>query len=137
MKKFHTLIITISLLLLWGCEEKYPVYSSFADNDRRSFPKCLHYAIFDPKDKKALESSFGIADSESCEYRVELIKYHVGNCNNPIVKSTGSDFYGYIRVEIRKGFKIQYKIQSDYKSDKEAAFSRVMMEIKKQRSESL
>jgi len=59
-----------------------------------------------------------------------LTKYHVGSCNNPIVKSTGSDFDGYVRIEIKKGFKCYYKVQSDYKSDVDAAFERVLKKVK-------
>ena len=77
-----------------------------------------------------IEKSFGIEEDEACPYRVELIKYHIGNCNNPIVKSVGSDFDGYIRIEIKKGFKCYYKVQSDFKNDENAAFERVLKKIK-------
>jgi hypothetical protein len=113
-----------------GCKEEFPVYSTFCDGNSTAFPDCLHYTVFDVKDKKALEVSFGIAHSDQCTYRVELIKYHVGSCNNPVVKSRGSDFNGYVRVEIKKGFKCYYKIQSDYKDDVNAAFDRVLKRVK-------
>jgi hypothetical protein len=113
-----------------GCKEEFPVYSTFCDQNSTVFPNCLHYTVFDVKDKKALEASFGIDNSEQCAYRVELIKYHVGSCNNPVVKSMGSDFNGYVRIEIKKGFKCYYKIQSDYKYDVDAAFARILKKVK-------
>jgi len=117
------------LLLLAGCKEEFPTYASFCSQEERIFP-CLHYAVFDVKDKQRLQNAFGIVDTENCPYRVELIKYHVGCCNNPVVKSTGGDFNGYVRVEVKKGFKCYYKIQSDYKDDVNAAFERVLEKAK-------
>ena len=52
---------------------------------------------------------------------------------NPIVKSIGSDFDGYIRIEIKKGFKCYYKVQSDFKSDENAAFERVLKKIENEK----
>jgi hypothetical protein len=84
----------------------------------------------DKKDKEILEQYFKLKNDTSCPYRVELTKYHVGSCNNPVVKSIGSDFNGYIRIEIKKGFKCYYKVQSDYKDDADAAFERVLKRVK-------
>ncbi len=131
MRRFnHSFFFLCTLLLMTGCKEEFPVYSTFCDQNSTVFPDCLHYTVFDVKDKKALEASFGIDNSEQCAYRVELIKYHVGSCNNPVVKSMGSDFNGYVRIEIKKGFKCYYKIQSDYKDDVNAAFDRVLKRVK-------
>jgi hypothetical protein len=93
-------------------------------------PKCLHYAILDKQDKDIVQKYFAVADDTTCSYRVELTKYHVGACNNPVVKSIGSDFDGYVRIEIKKGFKCYYKVQSDYKNDVDSAFERVLKKAK-------
>ncbi len=124
------LLSLLGLLLFAGCQEDFPTYSTFCDQEAMSPPKCLHYAILNKQDKILLEKYFGVEDNAKCSYRVELTKYHVGNCNNPIVKSTGSDFDGYVRIEIKKGFKCYYKVQSDYKSDVDAAFERVLKKAK-------
>ena len=79
-----------------------------------------------------METILGYPNSPDCPYRLELIKYQVKTCNNPVVKSVGSDFNGYVRIEIKKGFKCYYKIQSDYKHDANAAFGRVLKEAKKE-----
>jgi hypothetical protein len=60
---------------------------------------------------------------------VELTRYHIGACDNPAVKSLGSDFNGYVRLEIKKSFKCHYKVQSDFKNDEDAAFERVLKKI--------
>jgi hypothetical protein len=127
MKK--TLFILSLLLLLSGCKEEFPTYASFCSQERKNFD-CLHYAVLDTKDKERLQNAFGMADTKTCPYRVELTKYHVGCCNNPVVKSIGGDFNGYVRVEVKKGFKCYYKIQSDYKDDADAAFERVLKKVK-------
>jgi len=117
-------------LFFAGCQEDFPTYSTFCDQKTMTAPKCLHYAILDKQDKDILQKLFAVVDDPTCSYRVELTKYHVGSCNNPIVKSTGSDFDGYVRIEIKKGFKCYYKVQSDYKNDVDAAFDRVLKKAK-------
>ena len=130
MYVFKLLLVLFGLLFFTGCQEDYPVYSTFCDQQTVSPPTCLHYAVLDKQAKDILEKHFAVKDDPKCVYRVELTKYHVGSCNNPIVKSTGSDFDGYIRIEIKKGFKCYYKIQSDYKHDADAAFERVLKRSK-------
>lgn len=130
-RKRYFFYVAVAMVLL-GCKEKYPVYSSFCEESGSSALPCLHYAVYNPKDKAAIEQAFGMKDTPECEYRVELTKYHVSNCNNPVVKSIGSDFDGYVRLEIKKGFKCYYKVQSDYKNDAEAAFERVLKQSKKE-----
>jgi hypothetical protein len=82
-------------------------------------------------DNQQIQDAFGIEDNTSCPYSVTLTRYHIGQCDNPIVKSVGGDFNGYVRVEVKKGFKCYYKVQSDFKHDDTAAFERVLKKIKK------
>ena len=123
-------------LILWGLlmySKRYQTKQdlfTFCNEKSMTPPKCLHYAVLDKEDKTLLEKHFGVIDDPTCSFRVELTKYHADNCNNPIVKSTGSDFDGYVRIEIKKGFKCYYKIQSDYKNDADAAFERVLKKVK-------
>ena len=124
-------LFSLLLLSLVGCKEKFPTYSSFCSQEKTTFG-CLHYAVLDSKDKQKLENTFDIKNSSSCPYRVELTKYHVGNCNNPVVKSVGGDFNGYVRVEVKKAFKCYYKVQSDFKDDARAALERVLKRIKEE-----
>jgi hypothetical protein len=87
MQLFRFFLSVFGLLLFAGCQEDFPTYSTFCDQETMSSPKCLHYAVLDKKDKDVLEKHFGVIDDPKCSYRVELTKYHVGSCNNPIVKS--------------------------------------------------
>jgi len=130
MQLFKLFLSIFGILLFAGCQEDFPTYSTFCNEKTMIPPECLHYAVLNKQDQALLERHFGVADDPKCSYRVELTKYHVGNCNNPIVKSTGSDFDGYVRIEIKKGFKCYYKVQSDYKNDADAAFERVLKKVK-------
>jgi hypothetical protein len=126
---YRYLLLPLLLFLFGGCKEEYPVYAAFSEQHSTTFPKCLHYTMMNNADKRAVEQRFGLKDDKSCPYHAQLTKYYVGACDNPAVKSLGSDFNGYIRIEIKKGFKCYYKIQSDYKNDAEAAFERVLKKI--------
>jgi len=130
MQYFRLFLSIFGILLFAGCQEDFPTYSTFCNEKTMTPPECLHYAVLNKQDKALLEKYFGVAEDPKCAYRVELTKYHVGSCNNPIVKSTGSDFDGYVRIEIKKGFKCYYKVQSDYKNDVDAAFERVLKKVK-------
>ncbi|MEA3419743.1 MAG: hypothetical protein U9Q90_10145 [Campylobacterota bacterium] len=137
MRLTKTFIPLLGFLLFFaGCREDFPTYSTFCDQSTAvhttGAPKCLHYAVLNTRDKALLEKCFGIVDDPECDYRLELTRYHVSDCNNPVVKSVGSDFDGYIRIEIKKGFACYYKVQSDFKSDEEAALERVLVRFKKE-----
>ncbi len=125
------LLLLSSLFIMTGCKEELPTYSTVSQGNTLSF-QCLKYSVFDISDKNLLEHSFGMKNDQQCDYRVELVKYHVGKCDNPVLKSVGSDFNGYVRVEVKKGFNCYYKIQSDYKYDVNAAFERVLKRIEKE-----
>jgi len=115
---------------LIGCEEKFPVYTAFSEQNVTDVG-CLHYATMNVHDQKHIELALKRPHMKECSYHLHLIKYHVGECNNSVVKSLGSDFDGYIRIEVRKGFNVFYKVQSDFKNDSNAAFERVLKQMAK------
>lgn len=132
MKSIAILLI-FSVLLLVGCKEDYPVYSSFCEQDKKDFPKCLRYAVLNAEDKRVIENAFGMKEDVSCPYRVELTRYHTGLCDNPATKISRKDFNGYVRIEVKKSFKCYYKVQSDFKNDENAALERVLQKVKDER----
>ena len=126
MKQIILLFIAI---ILGSCQEDFPIYDKFCTTKKKSI-NCLSYDILmQDSDKIRVQNAFGFENNKSCEYRVQLLKYHIGDCNNPIVKSVGSDFNGYIRVTISKGMNCYYKVQSDFKDDENGAFERVLEKI--------
>jgi len=116
-------------LILVGCKEEFPTYASSISTPSQTF-HCLNYMGLNSKDKQQLQNTFNIEDNSSCPYVLTLTRYYVGKCNNPEVKSVGGDFHGYARVEVKKGFKCYYKVQSDFKHDATAAFERVLKKVK-------
>ncbi len=113
-----------------GCKEDFPTYASTSTTPSKTFP-CLHYMVLNTHDKQRLQNAFGIEENATCPYTVSLTRYHVGACDNPVVKSVGGDFNGYVRIEVKKGFKCYYKVQSNFKHDVSAAFERILEKIKK------
>jgi hypothetical protein len=122
-------ISSLLLFFLIGCKEDFPTYASPITTPTKNFT-CLNYIGLNNTDKQQLQNAFGLDDNSSCAYRVNLTRYYVGKCDNPVVKSVGGDFNGYIRVEVKKGFKCYYKVQSDFKHDAVAAFDRVVEKVK-------
>ncbi len=125
-----TIFSTLLLFATTGCKEDFPVYSKFLNEPNSSNIKCLNYLVFNDIDKKLLEDNFGLKDDNSCSYGVVLTKYRLASCQNPMAKSLGSDFNGYIRIEVKKGLKSYYKVQSNYKNDQNTAYERVLNKIK-------
>lgn len=115
----------VSALLVTGCEETFPVYAAFEKQDMQRFA-CLDYMVVDDALRSRIVSALQKPHDSGCEYKLQFIEYHVGKCDNPVVKSMGSDFDGYVRIEVRKGFDIYYKVQSDFKNDPEAALKRIL-----------
>ena len=117
------------LLVIAGCKEDFPTYVSPLTTPSKTL-QCLHYMALNHLDKQQIQNAFGIEDNATCPYTVTLTRYYVGQCDNLVVKSVGGDFNGYVRIEVKKGFKCYYKVQSDFKHDDTAAFSRVLEKIK-------
>ena len=130
MRLFRYFSFTLFLLFLPGCTEDFPVYATFCHASAEK-PHCLKYPGIPLDDKVLLEKALGLKEDNTCPYTLKLTKYRIGSCNNPVVKSIGSDFDGYVRIEILKSFKCHYKVQSDYKNDQQAALKRVLERAKK------
>lgn len=124
------IFVAVLALFVSGCEEKLPVYAAFEKGEGVAL-ECLAYGAMDNAERQRIEAALRIPRKPQCSYKLQLIHYRVGKCDNPVVKSTGSDFDGYVRIEVRKGFDLLYKVQSDFKNDPEAAFERVLERAKK------
>ena len=70
--------------------------------------------------------------TDDCPYRIEGEIYRTAKCNSIEAKSIGTDFNGYVRLNILYGNKCIYKIQSDFKNDEDGAISRVLETLKKE-----
>ncbi|MEA3492466.1 MAG: hypothetical protein U9R27_11260 [Campylobacterota bacterium] len=119
------------LLLLSGCED-YPVYSGYLTDKKDLSLPCITIDTFDPKLTKPLKKNFESISSKSCNYHLNGYIHHVDSCSNPQVKSLGADFNGYIRLKIFDGNRSIYRIQSDFKSDEDAALKRIIKQMKEE-----
>jgi hypothetical protein len=127
---YRTVFSFLLLVIITGCKEEFPTYSTSISTPTHIFP-CLRYIGLSKGDNYRVQQAFGLENNDTCTYTVTLTRYTIGRCNNPVVKSVGGDFNGYVRIEVKKGFKCYYKIQSDFKHDATAAFERILNEIKK------
>ena len=124
------ILLSLCLLLLaTGCKEEFPTYATSISTPSQTFT-CLNYMGLNSSDKQTLRKTLDIKNNTQCPYVLNLTRYHVGKCDNPIVKSVGGDFNGYVRIEVKKGFKCYYKVQSDFKYDDISAFERVLKKVK-------
>jgi hypothetical protein len=121
MRKLYLLT---PMILFLGCEERFEVYTQGKENTSKI--NCLRYDVGEKLEKEMMLKALKFQDDPTCEYSINLTKYHVKSCNNPQTKSLGADFDGYVRVEILKNDETIYKAQSDFKSDEIGAFKRVL-----------
>jgi len=128
----NRLLLPLCLLIFLGCEEKFPVYKQFCQTETKPTLTCLRYdALMDKSDQNRIEKALGFKHDPNCKNLLQLTKYYVGECNNPLVKSIGGDFNGYVRIQINRGMKCYYKVQSDFKNDMQAAYERVLIQSQK------
>ncbi len=111
-----------------GCESRNPVYSKFYNDNNISLPlSCVKVnidndIILSHNVKEALNTKI----SNDCPYRIEGEIYRAAKCTSIEAKSIGTDFNGYVRLNIFQGNKCIYKVQSDFKNDEEGAIKRVL-----------
>lgn len=122
-------ILLLLPLLFAGCEERFPVYAKYCQPKTASLD-CLRYdALMNATDQNQIAQTLELPHDPHCKNLLQLTRYHVGECNNPLVKSIGGDFDGYVRIQINRGMNCYYKAQSDFKNDEEAAYQRVLLQV--------
>lgn len=107
MLKYLLIYITIFL----GCDNKI-----YKENKLNSDLNCLKITTLEENDLQIAEQFFNI-DQNSCEYNLLIEPYFAHNCNNPVIKSVGSDFDGYVSLKIFQNNQLVFKSQTDFKGD--------------------
>ncbi|MDD5405332.1 MAG: hypothetical protein PHE73_00140 [Sulfurovaceae bacterium] len=131
---FVSCIVCIGFSFFAGCESKNPVYSRFCEDKNVSLPlSCIKVdidndIILSHNVKEALNTKI----SNDCPYRIEGEIHRASECSSIEARSTGTDFDGYVRLNIFDGKKCIYKIQSDFKNDEDSAIKRVLDTLKKE-----
>ncbi len=109
MQRFIPALLT--LLLFGGCHE---IYSQFC-GDTKARVHCLR--ADDPLSLAVLQKDFPDYIDDQCPYLFTL--QHIDNvtCNNPAVKSVGSDFDGYVRITVFEKEGCYWRAQQDFKAE--------------------
>ena len=128
--KIKTLLLVSIGFFVSGCEDS-DVYSGFLVDDNLTSIECVKIVSFEPKIIDALKRELPVAEDKNCSYTINGYIHHVDTCNNPQVKSLGADFNGFVRLKVLDRDIPIYRVQSDFKSDEEAALKRVIIRLKK------
>ena len=63
-----------------------------------------------------MQKYFGKIDhSQECLFTLQGTRHHVDACQNPVANSVGSDFDGYVKLQLFYKGHCYYRIQTDYK----------------------
>ena len=97
-------------LLLGGCHE---IYSQYCGTTAERID-CLRPA--DGETAEVLRRYLpGVEDTE-CPYTLQVSHYEVKACSNPKANALGSDFDGYVKLQVFHEGHCYYRAQLDYKS---------------------
>ncbi|MBN2768333.1 MAG: hypothetical protein JXQ68_04465 [Campylobacterales bacterium] len=122
-------LLLFILLIFSGCEEKYPVYGKFYDSSDQKID-CLCISTSYSWIKQKLDDSLGEYKQKECKYTLKATLHDTTKCNSSFSTATPKDFTGYITLEIYENEKLLYKVQSDFKEDKEASLKRVVTKLR-------
>ncbi|MDD5360259.1 MAG: hypothetical protein PHI02_08330 [Sulfurovaceae bacterium] len=122
--KFLTLIFF--LFFLSGCEN-FPVYEEFS-TDKKTF-ECLDLDINDTKLSNELKEEIEFVPKENCKYKLKGYIHNSVKCISLQAKTYGTDFDGYVYLEIKDNNNRLYRVQSDFKEDLSGAINRVAAKI--------
>jgi len=102
--------VVITPLLFGGCHD---IYTQFCSEKKEKI-SCLKES--DDYSKTVINSQFKSLYRADCPYELQLTHYSVVTCNNPTLKSIGSDFDGYVRINVFKGAQCYWRSQKDFKA---------------------
>ncbi|HHG74438.1 MAG TPA: hypothetical protein ENK22_05280 [Persephonella sp.] len=112
------LILLMGVLFLSGCEN---LYSKFYDENIKN--KNISCVKINEKDRILrlrlirIFQEEKINVKESCPYTVEVKSKFLSQCSSPYARSVGADFDGFLRFDLKKGGKILYRCQIDWKGE--------------------
>lgn len=78
---------------------------------------------------KSIRSELKFDDDRNCPYVLGGYVHHSTTCTSLYAKTYGTDFNGYVYLEIKKDGNRLYRLQSDFKEDLPGAISRVVTKV--------
>jgi hypothetical protein len=97
-------------LLLGGCHQ---VYSQFCGETKERIT-CLRPA--DALAEEVLDRYLPGLEDAACPYVLQASHHEITACSAPGAKALGSDFDGYVKLQVYRGGSCYYRAQLDYKS---------------------
>ncbi len=117
-------LLLCTLLLCSGCESNIYTQWCIAKPFKVS---CLRIDRTHDDLYRLLHTLFSDVNiSDSCLFTLQGIHYEVNACRNPIANALGSDFDGYVRLEVFRNKRCYYRIQQDFK---QASWQQKMHEL--------
>ena len=106
-------VLAVFPILFGGCSSD--IYSQFCTPEKVEI-SCFKLESLDNEVSKIMESYFaGMDHSETCAFTLQGMRHHVDACQNPVANSVGSDFDGYVKLQVFYKGSCYYRIQTDYK----------------------
>ncbi len=118
----------ITAIWFGGCGEH--TYSRFYVTEREPL-HCL--APGDAMVRFSTEAYFAGVFQAGCPFVLDMQQVRANACSDPKSRALGSDSDGYVRLEVRKGGRRYYRVQSDYRGDASGeALKRACSRLKKE-----
>jgi len=99
-----------ALVVLSGCEQK--LYEKHYSKPSQPID-CLQLASSDPLTKYYLHQEYNF--TKECPFLLRTTSHYVSTCTSAKAKALGSDFDGFLRLELYEGDKLLYRNQADFK----------------------
>ena len=104
--------LTALPFLFGGCND---IYSQFCTPEKVEI-NCLKFESLDDEVSEMMQTAFSeVPHTKNCPFILQGMHHHVDACQNPVANSVGSDFDGYVKLQIFYKGTCYYRIQTDYK----------------------
>lgn len=104
------LVSAAVIIGLSGCHETYQQFCTEARHDVTCFKAVDAYS------SDVIKHYLHVPEREDCPFHFKALQHEIHSCSNPTAKAVGSDFDGYVRLEVFYEGQCYYRIQQDYKS---------------------
>jgi len=114
----------LAALLFWGCEKK--IYQK--EYDKPTTPvTCLKLQSDNLLTKTLLQKLYPF--SEECPFVLKTTSHFVSTCTSARAKALGSDFDGFLRLELYEKNRLLFRDQIDFKGSLDERVSRQLFDI--------
>ena len=117
MKK---ILLFLMLFIFLGCKDDSLFIKKYSLSDKPIYLKVIsfktdNYYLLDKIERSFKKYGFKVSDDKTTKYHIKLYSHYAINCKNPVVHALGTDFNGYIGLELYNRKNELYRIQKDFK----------------------